>query len=360
MYQMVLNDRELWNARSSKRIRECKWAGRSRAAQRTLRVAGAIAGAVLLIGTLVSPVCAQSYPDPNKPIRFILGMPPGGGVDMMGRLLGTKLAEQMKQAVVPENRTGANGFIAYEYTSKAKPDGYTIVIATPGITIAPNLIKEHSKFDPTKNLASIGLVGQSHQMLLVRPTLPVKTVKELVDYAKANPGKLTFGSSGVGSTPHLGGELFNSLAKINITHVPYKGAGPALTGLMVGEIDVAILGLPTCIELINAGKVRGLAALSKSRPLLLPDMPTANEAGVKGFEVPIWYGMLAPPGTPRNIINRLNAEFNKVTASPDIKEAMGKAFFEPLSSTPEELSKFLKDEMELWNRLIKEAKIPII
>jgi tripartite-type tricarboxylate transporter receptor subunit TctC len=360
MHEMVLNNTELWNGKGSKMIQQCKSLGCSRATKRALKVASVLLGTVLFIGTMASPICAQSYPDPNKPIRFILGMPPGGGVDMMGRLLGTKLAEQMKQPVVHENRTGANGFIGYEYTSKAKPDGYTIVIATPGITIAPNLIKEHSQFDPTKNLASIALVGQSHQMLLVRPSLPVKSVKELVDYAKANPGKLTFGSSGVGSTPHLGGELFNSLAKINITHVPYKGAGPALTGLMVGEIDVAILGLPTCIELINAGKVRGLAALSKSRPLLLPNMPTANEAGVKGFEVPIWYGVLAPPGTPRNIINRLNSEFNKVTASPDVREAMGKAYFEPLSSTPEELTKFLKEEMELWNRLIKEAKIPII
>jgi tripartite-type tricarboxylate transporter receptor subunit TctC len=360
MQVKVLNGKELWNAKGSKRIQECKLAGRGRATRRALMVAGAIVGAALFIGTMAQPICAQTYPDPSKPIRFILGMPPGGGVDMMGRLLGTKLGEQMKQTVVHENRTGANGFIGYDYTSKASPDGYTIVLATPGITIAPNLIKEHSRFDPTRNLSSIALVGQSHQMLLVRPTLPVKNVKELVDYARANPGKLNFGSSGIGSTPHLGGELFNSLAKIKITHVPYKGAGPALTGLMVGEIDVAILGLPTCIELINAGKVRALAALSKSRPLLLPDMPTANESGVKGFEVPIWYGVMAPPGTPRNIINRLNTEFNKVTARPDVREAMGKAFFEPLSSTPEELTKFLKDEMALWNRLIKEAKIPII
>ncbi len=332
MHGIVLNGEAFWNAKGSKRVQEFRFTSRGRAVQRALRVVGVIVSAVLFIGVMESPVCAQSYPDPNKPIRFILGFPPGGGVDMMGRLLATKLAEQMKHTVVAENRTGANGFISYEYTSKAKPDGYTITIAAPGITIAPILIKEHSQFDPTKNLASIALVGQSHQMLLVRPTLPVKTVKELVDYAKANPGKLNYGSTGVGSTPHLGGELFNILAKINIGHVPYKGAGPSLTGLMVGEIDMVIVGLPTCIELINTGKVRALAALSKSRPMWLPNMPTANEAGVKGLEVPIWYAVFAPPETPRDIIKRLNAEFNKVVASPDTINNMNKAYFEPLSA----------------------------
>ena len=197
-------------------------------------------------------------------------------------------------------------------------------------------------------------------MLFVRPSLPVKNLKEFVEYAKANPGKLNYGSSGIGATTHLAAELLKSLAKINIVHVPYKGGGPALIGLMGGEIDMVVSATSAALPQIQAGKVRALAVLSNERLPSLPNVPTAKEAGIDNCEVTSWYGILAPAGTPRDIVNRLNAEWIKIAAMPDTKEKMQNAGFEPLSSTPEQFSEFLKTEIVRWAKVIKEANIPKI
>jgi tripartite-type tricarboxylate transporter receptor subunit TctC len=260
---------------------------------------------------------------------------------------------------VPENRAGAGGNVGTEFTAKARPDGYTIVLASSGHSISPSLYKKLN-YDPIKDFVPVSLVAQVHQVLLVNPSLPVKNLKELVEYAKANPGKLNFGTAGVGSTTHLAPELLKSLTNINIVHVPYKGAGPSLIGLLNGEVDILVTAIPTSLSQIEAGKVKALAVLGKERALSLPKVPTAKEAGIDKLEVPIWYGILAPAGTPRDIVTRLNAEWVKIAATPDTSETMQKAGGEPVSSTPEQFSEFIKADTDLWAKVIKGANIPKI
>jgi tripartite-type tricarboxylate transporter receptor subunit TctC len=324
--------------------------------RRSLLAAATILCAFLLIGSTAATLCAQTYP--NKPIKLILPFPPGGATDILGRIVAQKLAEQLGQPVVSENHPGAAGNIGVEYAAKQKPDGYTIVLAMQTFAVSP-LIYKKVHFDPLKDLAPISLVAQIPNVLVVRPSLPVKNLRELVSYAKANPGKLNFGSGGIAGSSHLAGELLKSLAKINLVHVPYKGANQAMLGVIGNEVDMVVIGTPASIPQINAGKVRALAVLQSERAPSLPDVPTADEAGVDNFHVINWYGLLAPAGTPRDIINRLNAEWIKIEARPDTKAQIEKTGTEPLSSTPEKFSEFIKVEIARWSDIIKEAKITI-
>ena len=310
-----------------------------------------------LLSFLFAATAANGASDyPNKPIRFVVPFPPGSTLDTVGRIMGQKLAERLGQPVVIDNRPGAGGNVGYEFVAKAKPDGYTIVINSAGLAISPSLYKKLN-FDPIKDLAPISLVAQIPIMVLVRPSLPVKSLKELVDYAKTNPGKLSFGTGGVGTGPHLAGELFKTLAKIDIVHVPYKGAGPAMMSMIGGEIDMMLIVVPTALPQIQAGKVRALAVLSNERFPSLPNVPTAKEAGIDNWEVAVWYGVLAPAGTPRDIVDRLSAEWTKIAAMPDTMEKMQSAEVEPISGTPEQFSAFLKAETVRWAKVIKEANI---
>jgi tripartite-type tricarboxylate transporter receptor subunit TctC len=299
-------------------------------------------------------VCSQDFP--TKPLRLILPFPPGGAIDILGRIIGPKFSERFGQPVVPGNRPGAAGNIAYEAAAKAKPDGYTIVLGGQGLAVSTSLYKKLN-YDPIRDFAPISLVSQVPFVVAVRPSLPINSLKELVQYAKANPGKLNFGSAGINSPHHLAGELLKNLAKINIVHVSYKGAGPALIGLMGGEVDMVVSAPSVVAPQVQTGKVRVLAVLSKERFPSLPNAPTAKEAGIENFEVASWHGILAPVGTPRDIIKRLNAEWIRIMAMPDTKEKMQKAEFEPLSTTPEQFSEFLKAEILRWGRVIKEANI---
>jgi tripartite-type tricarboxylate transporter receptor subunit TctC len=359
MEKNIMDGNALWSERREKNIQERNPAGSRRASQRLIMTAGAILGALLLIGTMVAPLCAQSsYPD--RPIRLIIIFPPGGGVDNVGRIIAAKLSEHLGQPVVPENRAGAGGNVGLEFVAKARPDGYTLVMGTETLTLSPSLYK-NLNYDPIKDLQPISQVSQVPIMMLVRPDFPAKTLKELVEYAKAHPGKVTYGTGGVGSAPHLGGEMLKSLAKIDIVHVPYKGVVPALVGMMGGEVDMAFLSPAASAPQVLAGKARALAVLGKTRALLLPNVPTAIEAGIDNFVVTGWYGMLAPAGTPRAIVNRLNAEVTKITAMPDINEKIQKVGVEPVSgSTPEQFSEFIKVEISRWSKVIKDANIPKI
>jgi tripartite-type tricarboxylate transporter receptor subunit TctC len=357
MKENVMNGKALWIANGEKAVQERKPAGCGQAARRALRTAGAIVGAVLLIGVMVAPVWAQAYP--NKPIRFIVPFAPGGGTDILARIIGSKLSERFGQPVVIENRAAGGGHVGYAFTAKARPDGHTIVICAPGLSLGPSLYKTLT-YDPGKDLAPISLVAQGHQVLLVQLSLPVKNLKELVAYAKARPGKVHFGSSGVATAPHLAGELFNSLAKINTVHVPFKGAGPSLIGLMAGDVEMVVMAVPVALPQIEAGKVRPLAVLSRTRAPSLPNVPTAKEAGIDDFEAPLWYGILAPAETPRDIVNRLSAEWIKIAAMPDVVESIQKAGFEPLSGTPEQFSEFFKEDIARWGKVIKDAGIPTL
>ena len=356
MEENVRNGKALRNAKGEKPLQERKPAGRGQAAQRVLMIAGAIVGASLLIGAMVAPLGAQSYP--NKPIRLIVRFPPGGGDDTTARIIGPKLAERLGQPVVIENRPGAGGNVGTEFAAKSRPDGYTIVLVSPSLSTSPSLYKKLN-YDPVKDLAPIALAAQNHYAVLVRPSLPVNSLKEFVEYAKANPGKLNYGSSGIGAATHLACELLAILAKINIVHVAYKGAGDALIALMGGEVDMQILGPSVVLPQIQAGKVRALAVLSSERLPSLPNVPTAKEAGIDNYEVTIWYGILAPAGTPRDIINRLNAEWTKSAKTPETIDMMNKIGLEPLSSTPEEYSKFFKAEIVRWAKVIKDANLSL-
>ncbi len=355
MKKNVTNRKVLWNARGGKTVPERTPAGLAHVGERSLVTAGAIVAAVLLIVATVAPLWAQSYP--TKPIRLILPFPPAGPTDFLGRVIAANLTERLGQPVVIDNRPGAGGNVGLEFTAKARPDGYTIVIGSVVLATGPSLYKK-IHFDPIKDLAPISQVSQSPNLMLVHPSLPVKNLKELVEYARANPGKLNYASSGVGTTLHLAVEMLKSLSKIDIVHVPYKGGGgPALTALMGGEAQMMVLGPLAAVPQIQAGKVRVLAVLGSARLPSLPNVPTAKEAGID-LDVPSWHGLLAPAGTARDIINRLNAEWVKIAALPDTKEKMQNVGFDPVSGTPEQFSEFIKAETVRWAKVIKEANIP--
>jgi tripartite-type tricarboxylate transporter receptor subunit TctC len=330
--------------------------GRAPAIQKALFIAVAIAVVVFLGSAMVTPLGAQTYP--NRPIRFILPFPPGGATDILGRIIGQKLAERLGQPVVPENRPGGAGNIGLEATANAKPDGYTIVLTVQTIAISPSLFKKLN-YDPVKDFAPITLVGQIPNVVVVRPALPVKNLQELVAYAKANPKKLNYGSGGTGNANHLVFELLKNLTQVDMVHVPYKGVNQAMIGLMGGEVDMVSIGPPAALPQIQAGKVRALAVLQKERVPTLPDVPTSREAGVDNFEVVSWYGILAPAATPRDIVNRLNADWIKIVAMPDTKTKMESAGVEPLSSTPEHFADFIRTETLRWSKVIKEANLSL-
>ena len=311
---------------------------------------------MLLFCVAAAPLCAQTYP--NRPIKLILPFPPGGATDILGRVIGQKLAERLGQPVVPENHPGAAGNLGVEFASKQRPDGYTIVLANQTFAVS-SLIYKKVNLDPVKDLAPITLVAEIPNVLVVRPSLPVKNLKEFVDYARNNPGKLNFGSGGIAGSGHLAGEMLNSLAKVKLVHVPYKGANQAMIGVMGNEVDMVVIGTPAAVPQIQAGKVRALAVLQDERVPSLPNVPTAKEAGIDNFEVVNWYGLLAPAGTPRSIISRLNEEWGRIVSMADTKEQMLKAGTDPLSCTPEKFSEAIKAEIARWGKVIKDAKLSV-
>lgn len=332
------------------------WGRGGAAAQRAAAITAIFALALFLVGIAAVPLHAQAYP--NKPVRFVFPFPPGGPTDILGRLIGQKLADRLGQPVVPENKPGAGANIGLEIGAKAKPDGYTITLASPSLSISPTLYKKLN-YDSVKDFAPIALVAEIPNVLLVPSSSPLKSLRELIEYAKANPGKLNFGSGGIGTSNHLASELLKNLAQINIVHVPYKGSNQAMIGMMGGEVGMVVVGIPPSQAQIKAGKVRALAVLSEQRLPAFPGIPTAKEAGVENFEVTTWYGVLAPAGTPRDVVTRLNAELTKIVAAADTREKMQAAGFEPMSSTPETFAEFVKTEIVRWGKVIRDANISV-
>ena len=296
----------------------------------------------------------QNYP--TRPLRMILPFPPGGPTDITGRVIAQKLGEQLGQSVVPDNRPGAAGNIGLELAAKSPPDGYTIVLTAPPIAISPSLYKKLN-YDAEKELAPISLVAEIQNIVVAHNSVPAKNLKDLIALAQRNPGKLTFSSSGAGSTNHLASELLKGRYKLDMTHVPYKGSGPALVALMSGQVDWGTMAVPGAIPLVNQGKVRGLAVLSEKRVPALPNVPTAVESGFKDFVVSIWYGILAPAGTPRDVVNRLNSEIHKVLAAPDVKQRLAVSGVDPLVSSPEQFAKHIRAEKVRYAQIIKDAGI---
>jgi tripartite-type tricarboxylate transporter receptor subunit TctC len=316
-----------------------------------------VIGVCALMGAATAlPLYAQSYP--AKPVRFILPFPPGGPTDILGRIIAQKLSEQLGQSIVSENRPGAAGNVGTDYASKQPADGYTIVLVSPSLSISPSLYKKMG-YDAVRDFAPISLVAQIPNVLLVHPSVPARTLKELVQLAKSKPGKMNFGSGGMGTSNHLGGEMLKSLAKVNLVHVPYKGSNQAMLGMMGGEVDMVVIGIPPTLQHIQAGRVRALAVLDAARAPTLPNVPTAKEAGIANYEVLTWYGVLAPAATPREIVARLNTEWVKIAAMPDTREKMTAAGFDTMAGTSEQFRDFIRSEMVRWGRVIKDANLVI-
>jgi tripartite-type tricarboxylate transporter receptor subunit TctC len=296
---------------------------------------------------------AAATPDyPNRPIRLVAPFAPGGSVDTLARTMSNRLTEALRQQVVVDNRAGGNGNLGMEIVVHAPPDGYTIVLGyIANLGIGPSLYK--LPYDPIKDFAPITQVASSPNILVVHPSVPVKTFKEFIAYAKANPKKLNFASSSVGSLGHLSGELLNRTAGIDMIHIPYKGSGQAVIDLVGGQIQSMISGMASVMPHIKAGRLRALAVTGARRSPAVADIPTIAESGYPGFEADSWFGVLAPARTPRPIVNRLHDEFVRVIAVPEVKERLNSVGFELVGSSPDEFAAYIKSEIPKWAKVVK-------
>jgi tripartite-type tricarboxylate transporter receptor subunit TctC len=301
-----------------------------------------------------APAAAQAYP--SQPIRLIAPFPPGGSVDIMARLIADPLAGQLGGKIVIENRSGASGNIGMEAAARATPDGYTIVLNT--IPLATNqALFEKLTWDPIKDFAPIGMVATAPHVLVVPPKVKASSVKELVQLARASPGRLTYASAGVGTTFHFCAEMFKDSTSTFILHVPYRGGGPALLDTLGGQVDMSFPTLSAALPHVKAGKLRALAVTGAQRSALLPDVPTLAEAGVKDFQFTQWLALLAPAGTPRDVVTRLSTALRGALESRELREKFTQQGFDPFITTPEEAGKFIAAEVQRFGRLIKTRKI---
>src|SRR5690348_3685447 len=299
---------------------------------------------------------AAQAPYPTKPIRFLVGFPPGGTNDIVARLLAPKMSEYLGQSVVVENRGGANTAIATDVAAHSAPDGYTILLNAPGHATNPSLMK--LPFDSIKDFAFITIAAESQNLLVVHPSFPPKNVKELIAVSKKYPrGTINYGSSGTGTTVHLSAELFQFMTGIKWTHIPYKGGGPALIDLLAGQTVIYFGNVPTVIQHARAGRLRALAVTGPKRTPAAPDIPTVAESGVPGYEVTTFYGVSAPAKTPRPIIDRLHSELIRALKAPDVQDRMKSLGADPVGNTPEEYTAFMQNEINKWAKVIKAAGI---
>jgi tripartite-type tricarboxylate transporter receptor subunit TctC len=303
---------------------------------------------------LAAAAPAQTYP--SKPLRLVLPYAPGGVVDFIGRTLGQRLSDQLGQAVIADNRPGAGGIIGVEATAKSAPDGYTLVLMDPAIVINP-ILQDGVPYDVVKDLQAVAIVGSSPLVLASHPALPVKSVAELVAYARANPGKLNFASAGIGTTPHMAGELLKLRIGAQMTHVPYKGMGPAMADLVSGRVQVSFGSITAALPFLQDHRLRGLATTGAKRSGALPELPTVIEAGLPGFEVDLWLGLFGPAGLQPQALARLNAETKKAIEHPEARAAFAKVGVEPRGTSPEEAAAFVRAENEKWTKVVRDAKL---
>ena len=312
-------------------------------------------GLILTVVLLVSPplILAQSYP--AKPIRFIVGFPPGGTNDIVARVVAPKLGENLGQQVVVDNRGGANTAIASEMFVRMPPDGYTIMLNAPGHATNPALLKLN--FNSVTDFAFITLIAESQNLLVVHPSFPPRNVKDLIAFSKKHPGDINYSSSGIGSTVHLSAELFKYMTGVKWVHVPYKGGGPALVGILSGEASLYFGNVPTVIRQARDGKLRAIAVTGAKRTPAAPDIPTIAESGVHGYEVTTFYGLSAPAKTPRAIIDRLHSEMVRALSSPEVRDKLQGLGADPVGNTPEQYTAFIQNEIVKWDKVIKAAGI---
>ncbi len=313
-----------------------------------MRFAALFIAAVLVAAAHDAP--AQQYP--TKPIRLIVGYAAGGGTDTVARVFAQRLTEGLGRQVIVDNRPGAAGNISTELAVRSPPDGYTLLMGNIGpIAVNPHLYK--LTFDPLRDLTPISLIALAPLLVVVHPSLPVKSLKDLVALARREPGKLSYSSAGVGSSNHLAGALFNIEARADVVHIPYKGAAPALTDLIAGNVQLSFQTLPSLGGSVRSGRVRALAVTSAKRSRLYPEIPTAAEAGLKEFEVSAWYSIVAPAGTPRTVVDRVRDEIVKALAQKDVLDRMTAEGAEPMGSTPEAFAEFMRIETAKWGRVVR-------
>lgn len=323
---------------------------------RTSRTTGSGRGIAFVLALCIAPF-ASAQPYPLKPIRCVVPYPPGGPTDIIGRVIAQKLTDSLGQPVIIDNRAGAAGTIGSEQVARSPADGYTLLWGTPGTHgIAPSIYPKLG-YDPVKDFAHITLIALGTNLMVVHPSVPARSVKEFITLAKSRPGKLNFGSAGNGATSHMAAEMLKVMSGIDMLHVPFKGAAPAIVALMSGEVDMAILDAPPLLPQIRSGKVRVLAVASERRSRVLPNVPTIAESGMPGFHASSWHGFFAPAGTPRDIVARLHSEVTRIVRLPDVTERLSAQGVEPVANTPEQFGDFIKSEVARWARVVKAARV---
>ncbi|MFN7087184.1 MAG: Bug family tripartite tricarboxylate transporter substrate binding protein [Burkholderiales bacterium] len=310
---------------------------------------------LMAVLSAVVPVTAQAYP--AKPVRLVVGFSPGGSTDVTARILAERMSVAMGQQMIVDNRAGAGGNIGADLVAKANPDGYTILLATTGVMAFNHYLYAKLPYDAERDFAPVTQIGALPLILVVPASQPVKSVANLISLAKSQPGKYSFGSSGVGGTTHVTAELFKALAKIDIVHVPYKGSGQMMADLLSGQVQIAFDQIASSIAHVKAGRLRALGITTAKRSALLPDMPTIAEAGVPGYEATSWNGFAVPAGTPKAIIRRLQQETQKAVAVPEIKAKLFELGIEAIASTPEQFAALIKSEREKWVPLLKKIGV---
>jgi tripartite-type tricarboxylate transporter receptor subunit TctC len=313
----------------------------------------ALAAVAMLMALAPITAAAQDYP--TRPITLVVPYAAGGGNDAMARIVADKMSRTLGQQIVVENRAGAGGTIATRQVAKSAPDGYTLVIGGTGTLAVNPTLYANVGYDPRKDFAPVGLIGTSALVVLVHPSIPAHSIRELIAFARKDPGKLNYASAGVGSGIHLGTVLFEQMADVKLTHVPYRGSGPALTDLIGGHVAIYFSSLPPAVQLVKEGKVRALAVTASTRSKVLPDLPTVAEAGLPGYESVLHYGIVAPAGTPRPIIDKLDAALRGAVMAPDTRERMAADGTEPQASTPEEYAADIDREESKWSAIVRKS-----
>jgi tripartite-type tricarboxylate transporter receptor subunit TctC len=309
------------------------------------------------VAVLLTALAAHAQNYPARPIKIVVGFAPGGGSDFAARVVAQQLTERMKNQVIVENRPGAGSLIGAEYAIKSAPDGYTLLLTPASYTVNPSVYK--LSFDPLNDITPIAQISKGPYIVSVHPSVPAKTLKELVEYAKANPGKLSYASSGNGAHIHVATEYFLYTAGINILHVPYKGTGPALNDTIGGNVQMIFGSVATALQYVRSGRLRPLAVTTPRRIAAAPDIPTVAESGYPGWEVTNWHGLVGPRGLPKDIVQRLNKEVNVAVHSPEMVKVLSSDGLEPAGGTPEELAALLKSEVARWAQVVKRANIKI-
>jgi tripartite-type tricarboxylate transporter receptor subunit TctC len=302
-----------------------------------------------------SSALAQSYP--ARPVRLLVPSTPGGSVDTLARTIATRLTERWGQQVVVDNRAGAGGVIAAETTAKAPADGYTLLMCTIASCATNVSLHRNLSYNPVRDFAPVTLVATQNLMLLVHPSIPAQSVKELTALAKASPGKYSFASAGTGTGGHLSGELYKLLAGIDLLHVPYKGVAPALLDVVSGQVSMTFASILSSLPQVRPGKVRALAVTGAKRSPAAPELPTMMEAGVKGYESATWYGVLAPANTPRVVIDKLNRDIVAIVHQPEVRERLSREGADPVGDSPQEFGAYIRSEIAKWSKVVKAAKI---